>query len=422
MAGKHRKVKTERAPTKRQLSRWEKQKKLSRIVMICAIALIVIIAGIIGVGYYLDQEAPLQKTVIKVNDVSYSYDYYIKMFDLMTRGVTDSTMLKYYQDIVVSLIEQGELLKEKAPDIGITATDEEIAKELEAAKLTKSNVSIDLARTRIIAQKYMEQQCIPKQPKSVEQVEVQAMMLETESMAADRKQKLLLGDNFSTMAGMLSVESTTQSKKGYLGWIPQGYESYALGNLKDSAIKDVIFKLEPGAISDPIYDNSITKPFGYWVLEVIEKDDTKGVHARGILFGSKDEAEKVREQLKNGAGWDEMAKQYSQDASKDKGGDLGWKIPGVDEGMLTRMLSALEVKQLSDVLRDDSVSTKGGYWIVQVLNKEERPLDKSISETLADECLSTWVEGLMNDAKVENMLDQAMKDKAVERVTKLRSK
>jgi len=28
----------------------------------------------------------------------------------------------------------------------------------------------------------------------------------------------------------------------------------------------------------------------------------------------------------------------------------------------------------------------------------------------------------MNDAKVENMLDQAMKDKAVERVTKLRSK
>lgn len=422
MAGKHRKEKVERAPTKHQLSKWEKQKKISRIIMISTIVLVIIVAGVIGGGIYLEQVAPYQKTVIKVNDVSYDYDYYIKMMDLLTKGQTDKTMMAYYVDVVASVIQQSEVVKEKAGDVGITVTDEEITRELEASKLTKSNASVDLARTRIITQKYLQTQCLPKQPKSVEQTEAQAMMLETSAMAADRKQKLLLGDNFSTMAGMLSIESTTQNKKGYLGWIPKGYEGYALGSLKDSAIRDVVFKLATNELSEPVYDAGMDKPFGYWVLQVTEKDPTKGVHARGILAGSKEEAEIAKANLQGGASWDETAKQYSQDASKNTGGDLGWKVPGMEKGMLDRILSTLDTNILSDVIRDDSVSTKGGYWLVQVLNRQERPLDPSISQTLSEECLSVWVEGLMKDAKVENLLDQKQKDLAVQKVIKLRSK
>lgn len=422
MAGKHRKEKVVRTPTKHQLSKWEKQRRLSRIITICAAVLIVAIMGVIGVGYYLEQVAPYQQTVIKVNDVSFNYDYYIKMYDIMTKGQKDKTMLTYYQDVVANVIQQGEVVKEKAASVGITVTDEEIAKELETAKLDKSDASVDLMRTRLIAQKYMQQVCLPKQPKLVEQSEVMAMALETEAMALDRKSKLLLGENFTAMASMVSIDNTTQSKKGYLGWIPKGYESYVLGSLKDSPFKDVIFKLPLKAVSDPLYDSNISKAYGYWVLEVMEKDDTKGVHARGILCGAKEEAEMVREKLKNGASWDEMAKQYSQDASKDNGGDLGWKVPGMDSTMLGRMLAAMEVKQLSDAIRDDTVTTKGGYWLVQVLNREERALDKTTSDVLLDECLSAWVEGLMKEAKVENLLDQAQKDKAVDKVVKLRSK
>lgn len=422
MAGKHRKEKVVKTPTRRQLSKWEKQKKLSRIVTICAAVLVAAIVGVIGVGYYLEEVAPYQQTVIKVNDVSFDYDYYIKMYDIMTRGQNDKTMLTYYQDVIADVIQQGEVLKENADNVGITVTDEEIARELETAGLDKSNASIDLMRTRLIAQKYMQQVCLPKQPQTVEQSEVQAMALETETMALDRKSKLLLGENFTAMAAMVSIDSATQSRNGYLGWIPKGYESYALGPLKDSPVKDVIFELPLKAVSDPLYDSNLSKAYGYWVLEVLEKDDTKGVHARGILCGSREEAEMVREKLKNGASWEEMAKQYSQDASKDSSGDLGWKVPGMDNTMLGRMLAAMEVEQLSDVIRDDTVSTKGGYWLVQVLNREERPLDKAISEILADECLSAWVEGLMKEAKVENLLDQAQKDRAVDEVVKLRSR
>jgi peptidyl-prolyl cis-trans isomerase SurA len=129
----------------------------------------------------------------------------------------------------------------------------------------------------------------------------------------------------------------------------------------------------------------------------------------------------VRPRLVNGESWDELAKQYSQHASKDKGGDLDWIVPGMDKGQLGRILASQEVKTISPVTRDDSLKTKGGYWIVQVLDRQERPLDDNIKKTLSDECLSTWMQGLLKQAKVENLLDQKQKDFAANKVIKSRS-
>jgi len=421
LAGKHRKEKITRTPTKHQLSKWEREKRLSRIIGIVTGVVIAAVLGIIGYWVYSEQVLPYQQTVIKVNDKSYSMDYFIKTLDFYSKGQS-SDITKLYADVVAQAIPQSQALIENAPAAGITVSDEEIAGELEQMKLPKDDVSTNMAKTRIIARKYSEMQCVPNLPGPVEQAEAQAMFLETKSMADDRRQKLLLGDNFSTMAAMLSLDTVTQGKKGYLGWVPKGYEDRVLGTLKDSALKNVLFKLDVKSISDPVYDESMEKPFGYWVLEVLEKDDTRGVHARGILFSSKDDAESVRARLVNGESWEDLAKQYSQHASKDKGGDLDWIVPGMDQGQLGRILAAQEVKKISPVTRDDSLKTKGGYWIVQVLNRQQRPLDDSIKQTLLDECLGTWMQGLLKQAKVENLMDQKQKDFAVNKVIKDRSK
>ena len=421
MAGKHRKEKITRTPTKHQLSKWEREKRLSRIIGIVTGVVIAAVLGIIGYWVYSEQVLPYQQTVIKVNDKSYSMDYFIKTLDFYSKGQS-SDITKLYADVVAQAIPQSQALIENAPAAGITVSDEEIAGELEQMKLPKDDVSTNMAKTRIIARKYSEMQCVPNLPGPVEQAEAQAMFLETKSMADDRRQKLLLGDNFSTMAAMLSLDTVTQGKKGYLGWVPKGYQDRVLGTLKDSALKNVLFKLDVKSISDPVYDESMEKPFGYWVLEVLEKDDTRGVHARGILFSSKDDAESVRARLVNGESWEDLAKQYSQHASKDKGGDLDWIVPGMDKGQLGRILAAQEVKKISPVTRDDSLKTKGGYWIVQVLNRQQRPLDDSIKQTLLDECLGTWMQGLLKQAKVENLMDQKQKDFAVNKVIKDRSK
>jgi parvulin-like peptidyl-prolyl isomerase len=420
LAGKHRKEKITRTPTKHQLSRWEREKRLSRIIGITTGVIIAAVLGIIGYWYYSEQVMPYQQTVIKVNDKAYSMDYFIKTLDFYSKGQS-SDITKMYTDVVAQAIPQSQAIIEAAPSANITVSDDEMAKELEQMNLPKDDVSNDMAKTRIIARKYSEMQCLPNLPGPVEQAEAQAMLLETKSMAEDRRQKLLLGDNFSTMAAMLSIDTVTQGKKGYLGWVPKGYEDRVLGTLKDSALKNVLFKLDVKAISDPVYDETVEKPFGYWVIEALEKDDTRGVHARGILFSSKDDAQDVRARLVNGESWNDLAKQYSQHASKDKGGDLDWIVPGMDQAQLGRILGAQEVKKIGEVTRDDSLKTKGGYWIVQVLNKQQRPLDDTIKQTLTEECLSSWMQGLLKQAKVENLMDQKQKDFATNKVIKSRS-
>jgi peptidyl-prolyl cis-trans isomerase C len=420
LAGKHRKEKITRTPTKHQLSRWEREKRLSRIIGITTGVIIASVLGIIGYWYYSEQVMPYQQTVIKVNDKSYNMDYFIKTLDIYTKGQS-SDITKYYTDVVAQAIPQSQALIEGAPAAGITVSDEEMAKELEQMNVPGDEASSDMAKTRLIARKYSEMQCLPNLPGPVEQAEVQAMFLETKSMAEDRRQKLLLGENFTNMAAMLSLDTVTQGKKGYIGWVPKGYEDKVLGTLKDSVLKTVPFKLDVKAISDPVYDENMEKPFGYWVLEVLEKDATRGVHARGILFSSKDDAENVRTRLVNGESWEGLAKQYSQYASKDKGGDLDWIEPGMDKKQLGRIIASQEVKEISPVTRDDSLTTKGGYWIVQVLNKQQRPLADTIKQTLTDECLGGWMQGLLKKAKVENLMDQKQKDFAADKVIKSRS-
>jgi hypothetical protein len=424
LAGKHRKEKVERAPTKHQISKWKKQEKLSRIIMICTVVVVVAIAGIIAYGIYSEQVLPYDKTVVKVNDKSFSMDYYIKMLDIMTKGST-SDMLKYYVDTAATAIAQTEVLKEKAAAENLTASDDEINKELGQMNVTSSDAATDMARARVLTAKYLEQQCLPEQPQTAEQVEVEAMLLETKAMALDLQQKMTagLGDNFTQAAAKLSIDSTTQSKQGYLGWIAKGYEDYALGNLKDVVFKDSIFNLEPGKVNDPIYDDNVSKPFGYWIVQVIEKDDTKGYHVNGMLLPDSDLANDIHARLLNGESWATLAKQYSQDASKDNGGDMGWIAPAqtTGHGMLDRILPTVDPGKISDVVRDSTVLTKGGYWLVEVLNKSvDRPLDAAIRQSLAGNCLDTWMQGLMSDAKVENLLDQTQKDFAVAKVTKER--
>jgi len=422
LAKKHRKEKAEKTPTRHQISKWERQRRLSSIIIIVSAVFLVIVFGLVGYGYYSEQVMPYQKTVIKVNDKSFDMDYYIKMLDIYSKGQT-SDILKGFVDITANAIQQSEIIREKASELYVSVTDDEVNKGIEQAKLPESNVTTDMVKTLLLTQKIIKQHCLPKQPSGVEQVEVQAMFLENKLMADERRQRLLRGDNFTDMAGLLSLDSVTQSKKGYLGWIPKGYEGYELGSLKDSVLKDVIFKLEPKVISDPIYDSSMEKPFGYWVLEVIEKDDTKGVHARGILLATKDEAEDVRARIAKGESFDALAKQYSQHGSKDKGGDLGWIVPGMEKGMLDRIVAALQPNTLSEVIRDESLKTKGGYWLIEVMNKQmDRPLDDNIRQQLTEQCLSEWLSGQMKNAKIEILLDQKQKDWAVERVLKNRSK
>ena len=114
-------------------------------------------------------------------------------------------------------------------------------------------------------------------------------------------------------------------------------------------------------------------------------------------------AEDLLKQLKNGADFAELAKKYSEDGSKDQGGDLGWFTHGQMVPEFDSAAFALKPKELSGV-----VTSQYGYHIIQVMEKDPAKLKpfeevkdelakevraQSVTDkmqTLGDRCMRPW--------------------------------
>lgn len=105
--------------------------------------------------------------------------------------------------------------------------------------------------------------------------------------------------------------------------------------------------------------------------DVPEKQDV--VWARHILVGTEEEAQTILTKLKDGETFANLAAQYSLDtASAQSGGDLGWVIKGQMVPAFDEAVFALKVGEISQPIKTDY-----GYHIIQVLGKENRVLTDS---------------------------------------------
>jgi foldase protein PrsA len=94
------------------------------------------------------------------------------------------------------------------------------------------------------------------------------------------------------------------------------------------------------------------------------------VRARHILVKSRPQADTIEAQLKKGADFATLAKQYSTDpGTKDKGGELGWFGPGQMVPAFQAAAFALKPGQISA-----PVQTPFGWHVIQV--EETKPLTK----------------------------------------------
>src|SRR5256886_423637 len=110
------------------------------------------------------------------------------------------------------------------------------------------------------------------------------------------------------------------------------------------------------------------------------------VHLEHILFmtgGRTDaeveeirkKAEDVLKQVKKGGKFEELAKKYSEDAAKDKGGDIGWIVQGQALPEYEKVAFSLPVGSISDLVR-----TQIGIYIIKVLEKENARSEEHTSE------------------------------------------
>ena len=79
----------------------------------------------------------------------------------------------------------------------------------------------------------------------------------------------------------------------------------------------------------------------------------------------KKKADDVLNKAKHGGNFGDLAKQYSEDSTKDKGGDLGWIVRGQTVPEFEAAAFSLPKGSISDL-----VKTQYGYHIIQVIDRE----------------------------------------------------
>jgi len=239
-----------------------------------------------------------------------------------------------------------------------------------------------------------------------EKAKVLGILLGSEEEAQWIRDKLEAGGDFGELAEVLSEHEESREAGGKLGWFTLGEAGPAF----DEFVFDP--EIELGVVSEPIFDDDIVTEGGYWLIKVSNKKERKEkADIQVILLGSEEEAQGVRARLEGGEDFSKLAKELSQhDKSKEKEGKLTGVTPGKMSPALDEFTfnSELELEMVSQPIRDEDAVTKGGYWLIQVIDKDDnRQIEDGDRDLLKARALEEWIEALWDDPenKIESYLD-----------------
>lgn len=178
--------------------------------------------------------------------------------------------------------------------------------------------------------------------------------------------------------------------------------------------------MKPGEVSD-----ILRSPAGFHIVRINDQRGGKAgpgvvaqTHVRHILVRTNELVSEsdalrklniLRERIRQGADFAELARLNSDDASAARGGDLGWITGGDTVPDFERAMNALRIKEVSEPVRSPF-----GYHLIQVLERRaaDLPEDRKrlqarrvLGARRADEAYEEWVRQLRDRAYVEYRLD-----------------
>ena len=150
------------------------------------------------------------------------------------------------------------------------------------------------------------------------------------------------------------------------------------------------------------------------VKEIYERETKKvkpveRIRARHILVSTREEAEKILKELKAGAKFEDLARKYSKDGSKEFGGDLGYFTFDEMVPAFSKAAFALKVGEVSK-----PVKTEYGWHIIKLEDRKKigpRPLAEvapGIEALLLRQEVEKEVAALSKAGKIE-LLDPELK-------------
>jgi peptidyl-prolyl cis-trans isomerase SurA len=118
----------------------------------------------------------------------------------------------------------------------------------------------------------------------------------------------------------------------------------------------------------------------------------------------------LRERIKGGADFAELARLNSDDGSASRGGDLGWIYPGDTVPEFERAMNELKIGDVSEPVRSPF-----GYHLIQVLERRKADIAadrqrmearRILAERKLDESFQDWIRQLRDRTYVEYRLEE----------------
>lgn len=261
---------------RRQAVRRQREHQQQRWVLAFAGVVIFVILAIPAYGYYATFVAPPRRTAIEVNGVKHSLGEIAKISKAFASvslgssgGQPDLSTLPL--QIVNNMLSE-ELIVQRAPELGITVTQDEVDAEvrsrhypapregqqtdpaalereykenlrryLDITKFTSGDYR-EIVRRSLLRQKLLEM--LSEQiPVVQEQLFVHWIRVQDETAVSNVQKGLADGEAFDSLARIYSVAESYADDNGQVGWVPKGAFP-----LMDSTLSS----LEHDKVSDPI--------------------------------------------------------------------------------------------------------------------------------------------------------------------------
>jgi peptidyl-prolyl cis-trans isomerase SurA len=228
--------------------------------------------------------------------------------------------------------------------------------------------------------------------------------------ARDLSARAAAGEDFGQLA-IANSNSQTALDGGTLGW--------RKGGQLPQFILDLVVKMKPGAVSDPV-----RTPSGYHIVKLNERRSGEAqviinqIHVRHILMKPneldddatvREKLAKLRERIEKGEDFAGIASTASEDpGSAPDGGDLGWSSPGTFVPEFDKAIADLKDNEISEPFK-----TRYGWHLVQMLGTRtydstddvrRQKAFAAIRESKADEETELWLRRLRDEAFVESKM------------------
>ncbi|WP_291987879.1 peptidylprolyl isomerase [Candidatus Accumulibacter sp. ACC007] len=256
-------------------------------------------------------------------------------------------------------------------------------------------------------EEYQMAHILLRAPESASPEQIQQLRAKTDQIV----ERLRKGENFAQLAAAYS-DAPDGLRGGELGW-------RSLNRLP-TMFAEVAATLKVGDVSPVLRSSN-----GFHLIKLLGKRGggalpaVQQTHARHILIKvnevvSEPEArhtlESLRQRIKHGESFADLARLFSQDGSASKGGDLGWIYEGDTVPEFERAMNALAPGELSE-----PVQSPFGFHLIEVLERRVQDVSSDrqraaarqvLRERKRDEAYQDWLRQTRDRAYVELRLEE----------------